>query len=103
MNYHAVLSIGDLEDNGVVGVMVGDKELAIYKLSGEYFATDGVCTHAYASLAEGYVEDGQIECVLHGARFDIRTGVALCAPADRSLATYPVKVEGNLIYVGIPN
>ena len=73
----------------------------MYRSAGEFFATDNVCTHAYALLSDGYLEDGCIECPLHQARFDIRTGQALCAPATLDLKTYPVKVEGEDVLVGI--
>jgi 3-phenylpropionate/trans-cinnamate dioxygenase ferredoxin component len=72
----------------------------LYRSEGEFFATDNRCTHAEALMSEGYLEDGCIECPLHQARFDIRTGAALCAPATEPLRTYPVKREGEEIYIG---
>jgi 3-phenylpropionate/trans-cinnamate dioxygenase ferredoxin subunit len=53
-------------------------------------------------MSEGYLEDGCIECPLHQARFDIRTGAAMCAPATEPLRTYPVKREGDEIFIGAP-
>ena len=82
-------------------VAVGRKEIALYNLGGEFYATDDVCTHAYASMSDGYVEGDQIECPLHGACFEIKTGKALTPPANRDLATYPVKIEGDTILVGV--
>ena len=71
-------------------------EIALYHLpGGDYRATDNICTHEYAQLSDGWLEDGCIECPLHAARFDIRTGKALCAPAEGNLKVFELKVEGG--------
>ena len=57
---------------------------------GEIFATDNICTHAYAKLSDGWIERGEIECPLHAGRFDIRTGKATAPPCADDLKTYPV-------------
>jgi 3-phenylpropionate/trans-cinnamate dioxygenase ferredoxin subunit len=101
MNWTRIASTGQLEDDEVMAVVVDGRKIALYRSGGEYFATDNVCTHAYALLSDGYLEDGCIECPLHQARFDIRTGKALCEPATEDVATYPVRVEGDDIFVGI--
>lgn len=102
IEFHAVAKTDEIGEDEAIQVQIGRKEIALYNLGGEYFATDDICTHAYASLADGYLEEGQIECPLHGARFDIKTGKALTAPASVDLATYTVKIEGDTIYVGVP-
>lgn len=102
IEFHAVAKTGEIDDGEAIQVQIGRKEIALYNIGGKYFATDDICTHAYASLADGYLEDGQIECPLHGARFDIKTGKALTAPASVDLAVYQVKVEGDTILVGVP-
>jgi 3-phenylpropionate/trans-cinnamate dioxygenase ferredoxin subunit len=100
MNWIRVASASDLQDDEVLGLTVGGVRIALYRSEGEFFATDNRCTHAEALMSEGYLEDGCIECPLHQARFDIRTGAALCAPATEPLRTYPVKREGEEIYIG---
>lgn len=102
IEFHEVAKTSELDEDEAIQVLVGRKEIAIYNLGGEYFATDDICSHAYASLADGYVENGQVECPLHGACFDIRTGKALTAPASIDIGTYEVKVEGDTIFVGVP-
>lgn len=101
VEFHAVAKTGDLEQGDAMQVTVGRKEIALYNVDGEFYATDDICTHAYASLADGYVEGDQIECPLHGACFDIKTGKALTPPANRDLATYPVKIDGDTVHVGV--
>ena len=102
IEFHAVAKTGELDDGEAMQVLIGKKEVAIYNLGGEIFATDDICTHAYASLADGYVEDGLIECPLHGACFDIRTGEAKTPPATENLKIYEVKIEGDDVMVGMP-
>ena len=69
-----------------IAVRVGEREIALYHLpGGDFRATDNICTHEYAQLSDGWLEDGCIECPLHAARFDVRTGKALCAPAEENL------------------
>lgn len=80
----------------------GGRTFAIYRApDGSFFATDGLCTHARVHLADGVVSDHVIECPKHGGRFDYRSGAAKGAPACVNLATYPVKVEGGAVLVGI--
>ena len=93
----------DVAEGQVIGVRVGDKDVALYHLpGGDYRATDNICTHEYAQLSDGWLEDGCIECPLHAARFDVRTGKALCAPADVDLPVYELKVEGDDLLVKLP-
>lgn len=102
VQFHAVATTSEVDEGEVQQVSVGRTDIALYKLDDDYYATDDICSHAYASLADGYVENGQIECPLHGACFDIKTGKALTAPASVDLKTYPVKIEGDKILVGVP-
>ena len=98
-----VAAKADVGEGQVLGVRLGDKEVAVYHLpGGEYRATDNICTHEYAQLSDGWLEDGCIECPLHAAQFDIRTGKALCSPADVDLAVFEVKVEGDDVLVNLP-
>jgi 3-phenylpropionate/trans-cinnamate dioxygenase ferredoxin subunit len=62
-----------------------------------------VCTHQYALLSEGYVEDGCIECPLHQGRFDLKTGAALGAPVTEPVRVYRVRAEDGKYYVEIPD
>ncbi len=98
---HLVAKVGDIPEDEAKKVTIGDVEIAVFNLGGEYFATDDICTHAYASLAEGYVEDGCVECPLHAGQFDIRTGKAQGAPVTEDLKTYPVRIEGDAIYIDL--
>lgn len=69
--------------------------IAIYRQNGQLFATQDRCTHAMASLSEGWLEGYEVFCPVHDARFDIRTGQALCFPATDPLVTYEVVANDN--------
>ena len=76
------------------------RRYALYRTADDrYFATDGLCTHEQAELADGFVQGTIIECPLHNGQFDFTTGEAKEAPACLDLATYPVKVEGGRIFM----
>lgn len=73
--------------------------IAIWNVDGEFYATSDTCSHEESSLSEGDLWGEVVECPLHGAQFDVRTGEVLSLPALFPIATYPVKVENGLIYV----
>ena len=71
-------------------------------LDGKVYALADVCTHALALLSQGFIEDGAVECPLHGARFDIATGRCLAPPATVDLRSYDVRIEGGEVFVRAP-
>ena len=79
----------------------GDKTICVTRIGDEVFAIDDTCTHSDASLSEGDVTGFKIECWLHGAEFDLRTGEALTLPANIALKTYAVSIDGNAVTVEI--
>ena len=101
MPWTRIAAATQLQDDEVIPVALGDAQLALYRSAGEFHVTDNVCTHQHALLSDGYVEDGCIECPLHQARFDLRTGAALCAPATKPIRVYPVRVEGDDVLVDV--
>jgi 3-phenylpropionate/trans-cinnamate dioxygenase ferredoxin subunit len=102
MNWIRIASLDNVDADCGLAVRVESKEIALFKLDGEVFATDNICTHQYALLTDGYLEDGCIECPLHQGRFDVRTGKAQGEPVTVDIATYPVRVDGSEVYVQWP-
>lgn len=98
----AVAEKSALAPESAVGVVVGDIDIAIYLIGGELYATDNICPHAYGYLNHGYVEDDKIECPLHGARFEIKTGKGVDGPFCEDLKTFAVRIVGEEIQVEIP-
>jgi len=90
-------------EGGAICVDVAGIPVAIFRSNGEYFAIGDTCTHEEASLSEGeLVDDYTVECPLHGAQFDIRTGKALCLPATINEDTYEVLEEDGTLKVRLP-
>lgn len=88
---------GDLGEGDVLGVGVAGREIALYMIGDQIYATDDVCTHAYAKLSDGFLDRDEIECPLHAGRFDVKTGKAVAPPCTDNLKTYPVRVVGDEI------
>ena len=99
--WHRVAMLADLKDGEALPAKLGDDAIALYRLDGEVYAIGDVCTHEYALLSQGFVEDGAIECPLHQAKFDIRTGRCLAAPATDDVKAYAVRVEDGAVYVSL--
>ncbi len=75
----------------------------MFRLPDGFYAIEDICTHDGGPLAEGEIDEHQVICPRHGARFDIRTGAALTLPAVTPVESYPVRVEGNELYIGLPD
>jgi nitrite reductase/ring-hydroxylating ferredoxin subunit len=99
--WHRVASRSKLTPANPLAVEVGDKLIGLYLLDGTVHAIGNLCTHEFALLTEGFIEGDAIECPLHQARFSIKTGKVLSEPADTDVPSYPVKVDGDDIYVGV--
>jgi naphthalene 1,2-dioxygenase system ferredoxin subunit len=94
-----VAARGDLGENEIIGVVIAGKEIAVYDLDGALYATDDVCTHAYARLSDGWLDRGEIECPLHAGRFDVKTGAATAPPCVDAIKTYEVRQVGDELQV----
>src|SRR5438046_331583 len=101
MTWREVISLDELRPDAVKGLDIDGTPVALYRLDEEVFATHGICTHALAFLADGFVEEGKIECPLHQGLFDIRSGKALCAPLTKDVQTFAVKVESGKVFVDL--
>lgn len=95
------ISAGRIEDwsDGDIRRIEGEDPIAVYNDGGTFYATADWCTHDRASLADGYFEDGIVECPWHWAKFCVRTGKALSAPASVDLQCYAVTVEDGEVFV----
>ena len=92
-------SLDEIPEEGAHRVVLDGIPICLARSQGEVFAINDVCSHADVSLSEGDVEDGTIECWLHGSRFDLRTGKPCGLPATKPVATYSVTVEGDDVHV----
>jgi len=101
MTFHPVASLDDLAEGFPSKVDVDGVPVCLVRAQGEVFAINDICSHGQVSLSEGEVDDGEIECWLHGSRFDLRTGEAKSLPATEPVAVYPVKVEAGKVLVDV--
>ena len=102
LNWVVVGAIGDIPEDGVIGFDFGVDSYAVYRTKSGYYATEAFCTHEMVPLADGFVSGDVIECQMHQGRFDIRTGEALSPPVTVALKTFPVRIDGDRILIGLP-
>jgi nitrite reductase/ring-hydroxylating ferredoxin subunit len=95
-----VATVGDVSPEAGFRVEVNGRAIALWNVDGAIYATSDVCTHEETSLVDGDLWGEVIECPLHGAQFDVRTGAVLSLPAIFPLPTYPVRVENDTVYLG---
>ena len=95
----SVAKLGELAPGSHRVVDVDGAAVVVFNLGGEYYAIEDVCTHDGGQLTGGSIEGGEIVCPRHGARFSIRTGEALTAPAYEPVPKFPVRVENGVIQV----
>jgi 3-phenylpropionate/trans-cinnamate dioxygenase ferredoxin component len=97
-----VCAVDDIEEEDVIEVQCAGRNFAVYRSPEDTFhATDALCTHERASLADGLVQGDIIECPKHNGRFDVCTGQAKGAPVCVDLKTYPVKVEAGKVMLDL--
>ncbi len=87
--------LSDIPPGGRAIVLVGETRVILFNTAGKLYAVEDVCSHDEGSLDNGPLEDFDVECPRHGARFDIRTGEATRMPAIAPIRTFRVKVEGD--------
>jgi nitrite reductase/ring-hydroxylating ferredoxin subunit len=97
--WHRVAAAGDVRENEPKQVKLGERLIGLFRVDGEVYAIDDVCSHEFAILSEGYQDGDMIECPLHQAMFHIPTGEARSDPAEENVRRYSVKLEGDEILV----
>ena len=94
-----VAKTSDLQPGEMKAVKVGRRIVGLANVDGEFLAFDDTCTHEEASLTEGEIFDDVVECPLHGAAFNLRTGAVESFPATRALPIFEVRIDGDDIQV----
>lgn len=100
--WHDVAARDQLDPDFPFGVEVNGQKVGLYVLGDQVHALEDVCPHAFALLSQGFQEDGQIECPLHAARFDIVTGQCLSEIGQRNIQCYPVRLQAGRVAIQIP-
>jgi 3-phenylpropionate/trans-cinnamate dioxygenase ferredoxin subunit len=104
VEFVTVAQVGEIPDGEARGYEVGGVPVAVCNCNGRFLAVSDICTHAHALLHEGSLDRVRctIECALHGAEYDLRTGEVLTPPATEPVTTLAVRVDGDEIKVALP-
>jgi len=105
MAWYAVATVGDIPAGAGRMFEIGAQDVAVFHCGSSFFAVSTMCTHASAFLHEGAVDEERfiVECPLHFAEFDLRTGDVVSGPADEPIEVYALRVEGESILVELPD
>lgn len=90
---------GELEDGNMYPFEVDGRRVLLCVVDDKVYATNNVCSHAFALLSDGWLEDGLVECPLHGAQFDVASGAPVMGPADCPINTYPTRERDGRVEV----
>jgi 3-phenylpropionate/trans-cinnamate dioxygenase ferredoxin component len=96
-----VAMAGELPPGSKKLAEIDGRPIAVFNVGGSFYAIDDVCTHDGGPLAEGELIGCEIMCPRHGARFDVRTGKALCMPAIEPVASHSTQLRGDDVYVAL--
>jgi 3-phenylpropionate/trans-cinnamate dioxygenase ferredoxin subunit len=108
MEFFKVIETTELPENTMVKLLAGGKEILLANVEGSYYAIAHKCTHLGGPLSKGALDASTVTCPWHGAQFDVKTGkavgvarIAFIKMQVKDIESYPVKVEGTNILVGI--
>ena len=101
MSFVRACAVGDVASGASYAANVEGTDVAVVRDGDDYYAIADECSHAAIALSEGEVEGCEIECWLHGSRFDLRTGKPTGPPATEPVAIYPVRVDGDDVLVDV--
>jgi nitrite reductase/ring-hydroxylating ferredoxin subunit len=100
-NWVTVAQRKSLGEGEAMAVEAAGKPIALYDVAGEIYATDNVCTHAFAMLSDGWLDGDVIECPLHAGRFEVKTGKGLGPPIPCDIKTYKTRILGDEIQIDL--
>ena len=104
-DYERVAKMGEIPDGGMMQVVAHGEPVGLYRVGGDVFAISDYCTHEETFLTDGEFEAEllEVECPLHGSRFNVATGEVRILPATRPVPTYQIKIEDDVVLVGPRN
>ena len=94
-----VAKISDLSPGQMKWVAVNGERRVLANVEGKFYAISDVCGHRNAPLSRGKLDGYLIECPLHYAQFDVRTGELVNGPVSTAIAVYQVRVDGETVYI----
>ncbi|MQB00834.1 MAG: Rieske 2Fe-2S domain-containing protein [Actinobacteria bacterium] len=102
VDFEAVGRLEEIPDGGMKQVIAHGEPIGLYRVGDDVYAVHDYCTHEQTELTEGEFDpdDCEVECPLHGSRFNVVTGEVRILPATKPVATYEVKIEDGMVQVG---
>jgi len=97
-----VAQVSELKTGGMMAVTIGDDQVLLANIEGNFHDIDDVCSHAYACLSDGDIDGEEVACPLHGVSFNAITGAPMNPPAEEPLRVFQIKIEGDDIFVAPP-
>jgi 3-phenylpropionate/trans-cinnamate dioxygenase ferredoxin component len=101
IEFYEVARVEDVPAGERLFIEIDGKPIVVFNIGGNFYAIGDTCTHDNGPLGDGELDDHQIICPRHGARFDIRNGKALTAPAFVDTPSYPIRVIDGNIEIGL--
>ena len=102
LEYFEIAPADQIPEGERLFVEIGGKSIVLFNLAGKLFAIGDVCTHDNGPVGDGEIEENEIICPRHGARFDIRTGKVTSLPALIDIPAFPVRVVDGMVEIGVP-
>lgn len=100
--FRKVARVGDVPKGHMIDIEADGTVIALANVDGQFYAFSSECTHASGWLHEGFLEGCVVECPLHFAAFDVRTGEVTAPPAGQPVQTYRVRVQGEDLEIEYP-
>jgi nitrite reductase/ring-hydroxylating ferredoxin subunit len=92
----------DLPGSGAGKLLqIEGRDIALFNVGGSYYAIDDTCPHQGGPLSEGSLDGDEVTCPWHDSRFDVKTGAVTADPATEGVRSYPVRVSGDEVEIGI--
>ena len=102
LTFVSVIEEGEIDSGERIIASFDDFNVVVFNIAGKIFAIGDVCSHDDGPISEGELNEYTVDCPRHGAKFDVRSGKALSAPAFVDIPAYPVRVTDGHIEVGVP-
>lgn len=96
--FERIASAGELTPGSRLSVIIDDTPALLLRVGDDFFAIEDVCTHDGQPLTDGLLHDHEIACPRHGARFDVRTGAAMCMPATEPVQVFEIQVRDGAVF-----
>lgn len=100
-DFTKVATVAEIPSGSGKVIQIGDQDVALFNVDGEFYAMDNTCTHVGGPLGEGELEGSTVTCPWHGAQFNVKTGEVTGPPAGEGVKSFSVKVEGDDILVSL--